>query len=394
MKPALVKSEGVSYEPSAAAPVVVAGASRLGSLDVVRGIVMVLMALDHVRVYAGVPAGGPEPAVFFTRWVTNFVAPAFAFFAGTSAFLHGRKLGDLGALAKFLATRGAWLILLELTVIRVAWTFNFDFANYMLGGVIWMLGWCMILLALAIRMPLKVIAVGGAAIVALHNVSDFLGKSGDGGPLGSLLYFGGSLGPVQILYVIIPWIGVMMLGYAFGQVMEWPADRRRGFCIRLGITLTALFVLLRVTNVYGDPRPWNGSSVLGFLSTAKYPASLQFLLMTLGPTLIALGFAERWRGGAAKALGTLGRVPLFYYLLHIPVIHVAACIVSWVREGHVNPWLFANHPMSPPEVPAGYMWSLGLLYLVWALCVVALYFPSRWFAEVRARRRSAWLSYL
>ncbi|HJR63604.1 MAG TPA: heparan-alpha-glucosaminide N-acetyltransferase domain-containing protein [Gemmatimonadaceae bacterium] len=383
-------------------------AGRITSIDFVRGVVMVLMAIDHVRVYSGVPAGGPTPGVFFTRWITHFVAPGFVFLAGTSAYLHGRKLGDRRALSAFLLVRGALLVLLELTVIRVAWTFNLDFGSYMLAGVIWMIGWCMILMAAAVHLPTPAIAAIGIAIVALHNITDLfraqLGAAfGDAGPgwLLKVLYFGGEVRlaesgpPLLVLYSIIPWIGVMMAGYAFGRVMELPAERRRAVCLRLGMALTILFVVLRAIDVYGNPRPWSATpGLLGFLSTAKYPASLQFLLMTLGPLLILLALAERWKGRLVETTSTFGRVPMFYYLLHIPVIHVAAMLVSLVREGSVNPWLFGNHPLAPPPVPDGYMWSLGLLYLVFAACVVVLYFPSRWFGRLRAMRRSKWLSYL
>ena len=159
------------------------------------------------------------------------------------------------------------------------------------------------------------------------------------------------------------------------------------------MALTALFIVLRALNVYGDPHPWKGTA-LSFLNTTKYPASLSFLLMTLGPMFIFLAFAEKWRGRLAQIPTTFGRVPMFYYLLHIPLIHLAACIVSLVREGHVNSWLFANHPVAAGPAPAGYTWSLGLLYAVFAVCVTMLYFPCRWFADLRARRKSKWLSYL
>ncbi|HEX3108861.1 MAG TPA: heparan-alpha-glucosaminide N-acetyltransferase domain-containing protein [Thermoanaerobaculia bacterium] len=362
---------------------------RIDSIDLVRGIAMMLMAIDHVRVYSGVPAGGPTPGVFFTRWITHFVAPAFAFLAGTAIYLRGREL------SKYLLTRGLWLVLLELTVIRVAWTFNFDFRDYLLAGVIWMLGICMILMAAIIHLPVRLVGGLGIAIIALHNLADFLPRPQHPGPLLALLYTGGeAFPPLIVLYVIIPWIGVMMAGYAFGSLMQRSPEERRSLCIRLGVALTAAFVALRYAGIYGDPHEWTHKYALGFLSTTKYPASLQFLLMTLGPMFIALGLAEHWTGRIARIPTTFGRVPMFYYLLHIPLIHAAACIVSLVREGSVNPWLFANHPMEPPPVPPGYTWSLGLLYLVYALCVTALYFPCAWYARVRAERRSAWLSYL
>jgi uncharacterized membrane protein len=363
---------------------------RIDSIDLVRGIAMILMAIDHVRVYSGVPAGGPMPGVFFTRWVTHFVAPAFAFLAGTAIYLRGGR-----DLSKYLLTRGAFLVLLELTVIRVAWTFNFDFRDYLIAGVIWMLGICMMLMASLVHLPVRVIGALGVAIIALHNLADFLPRPQHPGPLLALLYTGGmAIPPLIVLYVIVPWIGVMMAGYAFGNVMRRSVEERRRFCLRLGIALTIGFVVLRYAGVYGDPHEWTHKYALGFLSTTKYPASLQFLLMTLGPMFIAIGLAERWTGRLAKVATTYGRVPMFYYLLHIPLIHAAACIVSWIREGSVNPWLFTNHPMEPPPVPPGYTWPLGLLYLVWILCVAALYFPCAWYARLRAERRSRWLSYI
>jgi len=202
-----------------------------------------------------------------------------------------------------------------------------------------------------------------------------------------------------VLFVIVPWIGVMMAGYAFGRVVERSPEQRRSVCLRLGIALVAVFAVLRIGGVYGYPRSWSEAasrmpSYLAFLATSKYPASLEFLSMTLGPMFIALAFAEHWRGRAAAALTTFGRVPFFYYLLHIPLIHAAACVVSVVREGRVDPWLFANHPMDPGPAPAGYTWSLPLLHLVFVICVCALYVTCRWYARLKRERRSTLLSYL
>jgi uncharacterized membrane protein len=389
-----------------------AAATRLQSLDVIRGLVMVLMAIDHVRVYSGVPAAGPTPGVFFTRWITHFCAPAFVFFAGTSAFLRGRsgnpalagpRVGS-ESLERYLVTRGLVLIALELTVIRVSWTFNLDVAHYILAGVIWMIGVCMILLALLVRLPIAAIGALGLAIVAGHNILDArlpqlvpAAQASSLFWLWRILYFGptaGGDGPFVVLYSIVPWIGVMAIGYAFGVVATLAPERRRGVCLWFGAGATVAFVVLRAGRFYGEPRAWNGASALGFLNTTKYPASLQFLLMTLGPTIALLRLAEHATSRVFAALAVFGRAPLFYYLLHIPLIHLAAVVVSVAREGRVNPWLFANHPMMNPPPPAGYMWSLPLLYAVFAIVITLLFVPCRWYADARASRRHPWMRYL
>lgn len=379
---------------------------------------MILMALDHVRVYSGLPAGGPTPGIFFTRWVTHFCAPAFIFFAGTSAFLSGpRKPG----LSRFLVTRGAWLVFLELTVVRLAWTFNFDFAHYEMAGVLWVIGWSMILLAALVRLPLPAIATIGLAVVAGHNLLDphlsrlipqLSGNSFAG--LWKTLYVGFYAGPIRfgpdgpnliVLYSIIPWIGVMATGYAFGKILALEPARRDSLCRRLGLGAVALFLVLRGFNLYGDPHPWNAAGsappssppmppLLAFLNTTKYPASFDFLLMTLGPSIALVPLLDRARGALARWVTVFGRVPFFYYLLHIPLIHAIALVVSAERLGEVSPWLFTNHPMGNPPAPQGYTWGLGLLYGAWVVVVVVLYFPSRWFAELKSRRRDWWLGYL
>jgi uncharacterized membrane protein len=389
-------------------PTPAAGAGRVTSIDIIRGAVMVLMAIDHVRVYSGLPAGGPTPGLFFTRWVTHFSAPAFVFLAGTSAFFYGRKHPGL---SRFLLIRGAWLILLELSVIRMAWTFNFDFGDYLLAGVIWMIGWCMILMAGLVRLPAKGVGAIGLAIIGLHNAIMpplVAAPQGTTGWLAKVLYVGFYDGPIRlgaggpplfVLYVIIPWIGVMAAGYAFGTILALEPARRNRLCLWIGLGATALFVLLRGSNLYGDPRPWQAAgsplpAVLSFLNTTKYPASLSFLLMTLGPTIALIPLLERARGALARWLTVIGRVPFFYYVLHIPLIHALALVVSSIRLGAVSPWLFTNHPMGNPPPPAGYTWSLSLLYLVWAVALVLLYPACRWFADLKGRRRDWWLQYL
>lgn len=399
---------------------------------------MLLMAIDHVRVYSGLPAGGPTAGIFLTRWITHFVAPAFIFLAGTSAYLHGRKLADNRALARFLVTRGLWLVLLELTVLRVAWTFNFDFSHYLLAGVIWVIGWCMVLLAGLIFLPVRAILAFGFLVVFGHNFLDRFSSAlytmmekSHWGWLWQILYFGGPIqigghGPALfVLYSIIPWVGVMALGYVFGRTMIMDAHSRRRICLVLGTAAVALFLLLRGFNLYGDPRPWsaprpvtqssaqtapvaaNGNPAntpsrrpqapgwISFLNTTKYPASLLFLLMTLGPMLLAMAFLDNANGGIADTFTMFGRVPFFYYALHIPLIHLLAIAVSLIRTGSVSPWLFLNHPVMIPPAPEGYVWSLGLLYLVYAIAIVLLYFPCRWYAGLKQRRKDvAFLSYL
>ena len=385
-------------------------AGRVASLDIVRGAVMVLMAIDHVRVYSGLPPGGPTPGIFFTRWITHFCAPAFVFLAGTSAYLHGQKLGSRVSLSRFLLGRGVWLIFLELTVIRLGWTFNLDFAHYLLAGVIWVIGWSMIVLAGLVWLPLAAIGIVGGVIVAGHNLLDplvgGLWEGLDSNPFAwfwSLFYLGGEvrLGaagpPLVVLYVFVPWVGVMALGYAFGAVMQFSAERRRRTSLALGLGSILTFLLLRGFNLYGDPRPWSGEAMpaaLSFLNTTKYPASLLFLLMTLGPVIALLPLLEHAQGWLARMFTVFGRVPLFYYLLHIPLIHLAAIVVSMTRHGAVDPWLFANHPMRVPETPEGYAWGLGLLYLVTLIVVAVLYPLCRWFGEVKRRSGAGWLSYL
>jgi uncharacterized membrane protein len=392
--------------------------SRIASMDLVRGGAMALMAIDHVRVYSGLPAGGPTAGIFFTRWITHFCAPAFVFLAGTSACLHGRRHAGL---TRFLLTRGLWLVFLELTLLRLAWTFNLDFKHYEMAGVIWVIGWSMIALAGLARLPLAVAGTAGLVIIAAHNLvdpwlGDWIPRLSSGGLAGlwKVLYLGFVAGPIRfgpdgpsliVLYSLIPWVGVMAAGYAFGGVVALEPARRRRICLAVGLGATALFVVLRGFNLYGDPRPWGAASpgapgappmpaLLAFLNTTKYPASLAFLLMTLGPIIALMPLLDRGRGAVARWITTLGRVPFFYYMLHIPLIHALALVVSEIRLGEVSPWLFANHPMGNPPAPDGYTWSLPLLYTIWAVAILLLYLPCRWFATLKARRQDWWLRYL
>jgi len=363
---------------------------------------MVLMAIDHVRVYAGIPAGGPTAGLFFTRWVTHFCAPAFVFLAGTSAYLNGLKLGGRSALARYLVTRGLLLVVLELTVIRAGWTFGVDYSEFMLAGVIWMLGWCMVLLAGVIWLPIWGIAAFGLIVIVFQNVFGVVGALMPESvrqvwefiyPVGAEVTIGPNGPAVSVLYVIVPWIGVMAAGYSFGAIMVRERAERHRICLRIGLSATALFVAVCILALLFLPQPDDAPPALFLvLNQRKYPASLLFLLMTLGPTIALLPVAERAHGWFADALAIFGRVPMFYYLLHIPVIHATALFVWFLRDGSVHPEWFASAPYV--SVPEEESWGLPLLYLVFAVVVVLLYFPCRWFAGFKAHRPASWVRYI
>ncbi|MBI4418739.1 MAG: DUF1624 domain-containing protein [Ignavibacteriales bacterium] len=384
---------------------------RILSVDLIRGAVMILMAIDHVRVYAAIPAGGPSPDIFFTRWITHFCAPAFLFLAGTSAFFYGRRHSDL---SRFLITRGLWLVILELTVIRFGWTFNFDYGNYSLGGVIWVIGWSMVILSGLVKLPAHVVGVIGIIIMAGHNLLQWLQPAigpSLGNDLKSILWkftyiysspitVGADGPPIFVLYTLVPWVGIMAAGYGFGRFLLLGPARRNRLCLTIGLGAIGLFLVLRGFNIYGNPTIWNppdGDWVVGllsFLNVAKYPASLQFILMTLGPVVALIPCLERAKGRVADWIALFGRVPFFFYIVHIPLIHVLAMGISLLNLGEISPWLFANHPLVPPPPPEGYAWSLPALYAVWALTIVMLYFACLWYADMKSRRSDWWLKYI
>jgi uncharacterized membrane protein len=379
---------------------------RVESIDVVRGVIMILMALDHVRDFFGNSGLNPtDPAtttipLFFTRWVTHFCAPVFFLLTGTGAYLSLRKQSKR-ELSRFLFTRGLWLIFLELTVTRcLGWQFNFDYHVTMLI-VLWALGWAMIVLSALVYLPAFLVTTFGVVMIATHNLLDSVDSSN---PLWSILHSPNVIVNhpglvVRVIYVLIPWVGVTAAGYGLGQIYSWPSARRRAFLLPLGAGLSATFVVLRGINVYGDPLRWSTQksaafTALSFLNTTKYPPSLLYLLMTLGPALLFLWAVDARTPRLLRPALTVGKVPMFYYLLHIPLIHMLAIVVCYVRYGQVH-WMFESPTLRqfPVTPPPGWGYSLPVVYLVWAAVVLTLYPGCRWFADLKRRRSDAWLSY-
>ncbi|MGZ5134257.1 MAG: DUF1624 domain-containing protein [Flavitalea sp.] len=376
--------------------------TRIRSVDIVRGAVIVLMAIDHVRVYAGLPPGGPDPGIFFTRWITHFCAPAFVFLAGTSAFLYGQKIQNRHVLARYLLTRGLILVVLELTLIRFFWTFNLHFEQFVLAGVIWMLGWCMVLMAALVYLRPIVVGVLGLVIITFQQAFSLVptlvpaSSQRTFGYIWEFIYTSGmeSWSGITILYVLVPWIGVMAAGYGFGIILLLPKQKRRRLCLWIGISATILFVVIGTAIILSqNPNPDAPPFIFQLLNQRKYPASQLYLLMTLGPTIAVIPLVENAKGWLAKVLETFGSVPMFYYLMHILIIHITALIVTIIREGKIFSAWYTNAPYS--YVPEEYQWSLGLLYLVFMIDVILLYFLCRWYAQYKFNHHEKkWLKFL
>lgn len=374
--------------------------TRIQSIDLLRGLVMVLMAIDHVRVYSGLPAGGAEAGIFFTRWITHFCAPAFAFFAGTSAYLYGVKIQSNAKLLKYLISRGFLLVVLELTVIRFFWAFHVS-TDFILAGVIWMLGWCMVLLALFVWMKPYLAVITGAVIILFQS---FFSKvpllfpetlRASFGKYWEFFYPSGfeTFPNTSILYSLVPWIGVMVAGYGFGFVYLMDERKRNRLCFITGISMTLLFIIIASTTIISSPTADDTPFIFQLLGQQKYPASTLFLLMTLGPTIAFIPLAEKAKSWISKALIIIGRVPFFYYLTHILVIHLSALLVQLIlqRSIHHDWYLYAPYVFIENE----YRWSLSLLYFVFAVDVVILYFLCRWYARYKASHpEKRWLKYL
>jgi uncharacterized membrane protein len=384
--------------------------TRLDTVDVVRGLVMVVMAIDHVRDYFSFARFDPTDLsqttvpLFFTRWITHFCAPVFVFLAGTGSFLSLARGQPKKALARFLLTRGIWLVILEVTILRFGW--SFDVTQPFVGvQVIWAIGWSMIVLSALVFLPVRVVAAIGITMVLAHNALDRIDVSDVGslGPLWRILHVQGPqpIGKLTlfIVYPLVPWIGVMACGYAFGEILVTDRAKRRRRAARLGFALIGCFIALRASNLYGDPAPWGPQknaifTVMSFLNCTKYPPSLLYLLMTLGPALVALSAFDRQTisDGLMRPIVTFGRVPMFYYLIHVFVIHLTAVVIGSIRYGHFEQRLLLG-PFGG-NYPDGYGYGLFVVYLVWLAIVLALYPVCAWFAGVKRRRKDAWLRFL
>lgn len=389
------------------------GISRIDSIDLLRGIVMIIMALDHVRDYFHADAflfnpldlEQTNPFLFSTRWITHFCAPVFVFLAGTSAYFVGGRKGKY-QLSSFLLKRGLWLLLLEFTVINFAWFFNIQF-SFMALTVIWALGVGMIALSIAIYIPFRALLLVGLALVAGHNLLDniFIEGNNSRAILWSLLHVprGFELGyfSVFVAYPVIPWIGVMILGYCTGSLYgaNVESDYRRRFLIRLGFILIALFVFIRLTNSYGDPVKWTTQkdvsfTIMSFMNVTKYPPSLLYLMITIGPSLILLAYSERIKTNISQYVVALGRVPMFYYIAHLFLIHIIAIVAAIATGYQISVMVFTSWVTDSPNL-RGYGFSLVTTYLIWASVVFALYPLCLWYDRYKiAHRQKWWLSYL
>jgi uncharacterized membrane protein len=400
--------------PAGQVPGIMAGPRlRLVNIDLVRGIVMVLMALDHTRgFFSNLHFDLTDPAqtttaVFFTRWVTHFCAPVFVFLTGVGAFLYGTHGRTRGQLAWFLVSRGAWLVFLEFTLIHFAWSFRVDDPQ-LFAQVIWAIGCSLILLAGLAFLPAPLIGVIGLLVVAGHQtLAELLADRGLsaswllGLPCPDRIEFGPGVS-VFVLYPVLPWFGVLALGYGLGPLWTLEHRRHRRLLAIVGIAAISAFVLLRWLNGYeGDPNPWSPQprggwyTLLSFLNCSKYPPSLLFVLMTLGPAILALAWLDRPPRLFGRVFVTFGRVPLFYYLLHLFVIHGLAVGLALAYYGHAE-FLFRS-PVSaapPTNAPPNAGVDLPVVYLLWLLVVAILYGPCLWYAGVKSRHREGWLSYL
>lgn len=379
---------------------------RLTSIDMLRGLVIILMALDHTRDYFHHGAGLFDPtdpqkadlALYLTRWITHFCAPTFMLLAGVSAFLQGANGKSRPALSKFLLTRGLWLIFLEFTVVSFAWNFQILGLGLI---VLWALGASMVALSALVWLPRRVVLAIGVAIIAGHNLLDPISADSLGSLswLWHILHEPGFVPPMTfVAYPILPWIGVIALGYGLGPIFTADPVKRDRTLITLGLAMVGAFLVLRGINVYGDPRPWTGLAdplrrVFSFFNVAKYPPSLDYILITVGPMLALIPALERLKGLPAKVLNVYGKAPFIFYVAHIYLIHIAmlATLVALGMPAELSKGVIID---TSALIKADWGFALPVVYGVWIAVVVALYPLCRWWGDLKRRRTDWWLSYL
>ncbi|MGY3090299.1 putative membrane protein [Hymenobacter sp. UYAg731] len=384
-----------------------AATPRVQAIDVVRGLAMVIMALDHIREFWTPTAVRPEDVahasalLFFTRWITHFCAPTFVFLAGTSVFLYQQKQPDRGRVSWFLLTRGLWLVFMEVVIIN--FFLQWGAYNVILLQVIWAIGWGMVALAGLIWLPRWLVATLALAVILGHNALPNIQPVTAATLLPALIYDSPFLYqltpklPVLAAYTILPWAAVLAAGYCIGPWFQLPLPARNRLLRLAGAGALLFFVVLRFSNWYGDPQPWAVQprgmfyTALSFINVTKYPPSLLFLSLTLGVALLLLSVAEDVSGRLARWLSTFGKVPMFYYLLHFCLISGGALLWTWAAFG--RPYNLSFAPPGAPQ-PAAYQPSLLRAYVVWAVVVVALYWPCRWYLGYKQRHAHWWLSYL
>ncbi len=390
---------------------------RIESIDVLRGIVMIIMALDHVRDYFHITANLDDPlnlettttALYFTRWITHFCAPVFVFLSGTSIYLQSLRKTKK-ELSRFLISRGLWLICVEFIIVSLAWSFN-PFYNILFFQVIWAIGISMFILGFLIYLPYKILLILGLIIVLGHNALDFIEASPGFKPniWWDLLHSGHfaihSYLPgryVFIVYPFVPWLGVMILGYCLGIIYteKFTTVLRKKILSLAGIGIILFFILLRYLNVYGDPQQWTVQtdfyhSLLSFLNVNKYPPSLLFVCITLGPAFLVLSYIETIKNGLTDRIQIFGRVAFFYYILHLYLIHILATI-SFFAKGHTMEEATQTGSKFPFFfVIPGEGYGLGVVYLVWIVVIVMLYPLCKWYNTYKSKHKdNKWLSYL
>lgn len=383
---------------------------RIQSIDLLRGIVIVIMALDHSRDFFHFNGFSEEPTnlatttpfLFFTRWITHFCAPVFIFLSGTSIFLM--RTNSIKEKSLFVFKRGIWLVLLSLTVIAFAWWFDPSF-HYLALDVIWVIGVCMLLFSAILYLPFRAILIFGLITVVFHNLLD--ATNFDSAKWQTLfwdLFHREGLVVINkhfsvfIVYPLMPWIGVMSLGFCSGKLYskEFPADRRRKILLLTGSGCVLLFIFLRMINSYGEPEQWRRYpsllfSFMSFINTTKYPPSLLYLLMTLGPSLIFLSLAEKFQNKFAQFFIVFGRVPFFFYLLHLYLLHLAAFLATLFSYSW-HETIQSTKRMT--GFPFGYGFSLMVVFLVWLAAVFILYPICKWYNNFKTTHQYWWLKYI